>query len=86
MDWKGHYYDNGYTTQRDLQVQYDMDQNVIRFVYFLRQGSQEAQTSLEFTMKVSPNFWLSCLYLLSVGTISVQQMKTGFSVIYLIEL
>ena len=33
-DWKGHYYDNGCTTQKDLQVQYDMDQNVNGFVYF----------------------------------------------------
>lgn len=34
LDWKGHYYDNSCTTQRDLQVQCYMDQTVNGFVYF----------------------------------------------------
>lgn len=80
MGWKGHCYGNGRTTQRDLQVQCDMDQNVNGFVYFFEERVSEsaALNSLKMTL----NFWPFCLHLLSVGTTGVQQMKTGFSVIF----
>lgn len=61
-----------------------MDQNVNGFVYFF-EGRVSESAALN-SLKMTPNFWPFCLHLLSVGTTGVQQMKAGFSVIFLIEL